>query len=109
MERPDKQFGMVSMCVGGGQGTAAIFCANGLPSSVADEGLVVGDKRKTRTVRPGGALRMPVADPESMFLLWKRWRTFYSPAARQARKAHQERLALAQRVAESRKRPASQR
>ena len=79
------------------------------PRSVADEWLVVGDKRKIETVRPGGALRMPFGDPESMFLLWKRWRTFYSPAARQARKAHQERLALAQRVAESRKRPAGQR
>jgi hypothetical protein len=43
-----------------------------------------------------------------MFLLWKRWRTFYSPAARRGRKAHQERLAMAQRVAELRKKPTSQ-
>jgi hypothetical protein len=48
-----------------------------------------------------------LADPENMFLLYKRWRTFYSPAARRARKAHQERLALAQRVAQSRKKPAA--
>jgi hypothetical protein len=42
----------------------------------------------------------PMPDPEGMSFLLKRWRTWLSPAARQGRKLHRQRVETLQRVVE---------
>lgn len=48
----------------------------------------------------GSAVVRPRTDPAGMSFLLKRWRTWLSPAARQGRKLHRQRVEMLQRVVE---------